>query len=119
MRSAGRSNCAAAPTSSARRHRSDFHQRRKRRGVQLSAYRALTGNNARHAVNATIQTAKAAAAEMKTTLDDLPARVAALIEERKKLERELSEAHKETCHGRRFQCERIGCCIRCAAPLAM
>ena len=60
---------------------------------------ALTGNNARHAVNATIQTAKAAAAEMKTTLDDLPARVAALIEERKKLERELSEARKKLAMG--------------------
>jgi len=60
---------------------------------------ALTGTNARHAVNATIQTAKAAAAEMKTTLDDLPARVAALIEERKKLERELSEARKKLAMG--------------------
>jgi alanyl-tRNA synthetase len=60
---------------------------------------ALTGNNARHAVNATIQTAKAAAAEMKTTLDDLPTRVAALIEERKKLERELSEARKKLAMG--------------------
>ena len=60
---------------------------------------ALTGNNARHAVNATIQTAKAAAAEMKTTLDDLPARVATLIEERKKLERELSEARKKLAMG--------------------
>ena len=60
---------------------------------------ALTGNNARHAVNATIQTAKAAAAEMKTTLDDLPARVASLIEERKKLERELSDARKKLAMG--------------------
>jgi alanyl-tRNA synthetase len=60
---------------------------------------ALTGNNARHAVNATIQTAAAAAAEMKTTLDDLPARVASLIEERKKLERELSDARKKLAMG--------------------
>ncbi|EKS37669.1 alanine--tRNA ligase [Afipia clevelandensis] len=60
---------------------------------------ALTGTNARHAANATIQTAKAAAAEMKTTLDDLPVRVAALIEERKKLERELSEARKKLAMG--------------------
>ena len=60
---------------------------------------ALTGNNARHAVNATIHTAKAAAAELKTTLDDLPARVAALIEERKKLERDLSDARKKLAMG--------------------
>ena len=60
---------------------------------------ALTGNNARHAVNATIHTAKAAAAELKTTLDDLPTRVAALIEERKKLERDLSDARKKLAMG--------------------
>ncbi|WP_024574828.1 MULTISPECIES: alanine--tRNA ligase [unclassified Afipia] len=60
---------------------------------------ALTGNNARHAVNATIHTAKAAAAELKTTLDDLPVRVAALIEERKKLERDLSDARKKLAMG--------------------
>jgi alanyl-tRNA synthetase len=60
---------------------------------------ALTGRNARHAANATIQTAKAAAAELKTTLEDMPARVAALIEERKKLERDLSEARKKLAMG--------------------
>ena len=60
---------------------------------------ALTGNNARHAVNATIHTAKTAAAELKTTLDDLPARVAALIEERKRLERDLSDARKKLAMG--------------------
>jgi alanyl-tRNA synthetase len=60
---------------------------------------ALTGRNARHAANATIQTAKTAAAELKTTLEDMPARVAALIEERKKLERDLSEARKKLAMG--------------------
>ncbi|MBB5054922.1 alanyl-tRNA synthetase [Afipia massiliensis] len=60
---------------------------------------ALTGNNARHAVNATIHTAKAAAAELKTTLDDLPARIAALVEERKKLENALSDARKKLAMG--------------------
>ncbi|CAN5387111.1 alanine--tRNA ligase [soil metagenome] len=60
---------------------------------------ALTGNNARHAVNATIHTAKAAAAELKTTLDDLPARIAALVDERKKLESALSEARKKLAMG--------------------
>jgi len=60
---------------------------------------ALTGRAARHAANANIQTAKAAAAELKTTLDDMPARVAALIEERKKLERDLAEARKKLAMG--------------------
>ena len=60
---------------------------------------ALTGNNARHAVNATIQTAKSAAAELKTTLDDLPTRIAALVDERKKLEAALSDARKKLAMG--------------------
>ena len=60
---------------------------------------ALTGRNARHAVNATIQTAKTAAAELKTTLDDLPVRIAALVDERKKLESALSEARKKLAMG--------------------
>jgi alanyl-tRNA synthetase len=60
---------------------------------------ALTGRAARHAANSNIQTAKAAAAELKTTLDDMPARVAALIEERKKLERDLAEARKKLAMG--------------------
>ena len=60
---------------------------------------ALTGRAARHAANSNIQIAKTAAAELKTTLDDMPARVAALIEERKKLERDLSEARKKLAMG--------------------
>jgi alanyl-tRNA synthetase len=60
---------------------------------------ALTGRAARHAANANIQTAKTAAAELKTTLDDMPARVAALIEERRKLERDLAEARKKLAMG--------------------
>ncbi len=60
---------------------------------------ALTGHNARHAVNATIQTAKSAAAELKTTLDDLPTRIAALVDERKKLEAALSDARKKLAMG--------------------
>jgi alanyl-tRNA synthetase len=60
---------------------------------------ALTGNTARHHANQSIQTAKAAAAEMRTSLDELPARVAALLEERKKLERDLSDARKKLAMG--------------------
>lgn len=60
---------------------------------------ALTGRNARLAANATIRTAKAAAAELRTTLDDMPGRVAALMEERKKLERDLADARKKLAMG--------------------
>jgi alanyl-tRNA synthetase len=60
---------------------------------------ALTGNYARHHANDTIQIAKNAAAELRTPLDDMPARIAALMEERKKLERELSDARKKLAMG--------------------
>lgn len=60
---------------------------------------ALTGNHARHHANQNMQTAKAAAAELRTSLDELPGRVAALVEERKKLERELSDAKKKLALG--------------------
>lgn len=60
---------------------------------------ALTGRNARNAANHTINVAKAAAAELRSTLDDMPARVAALVEERKKLERDLADARKKLAMG--------------------
>jgi alanyl-tRNA synthetase len=60
---------------------------------------ALTGHAARHAASNNIQIAKHAAAELKTTLDDLPTRISALVEERKKLERDLSEARKKLAMG--------------------
>ena len=60
---------------------------------------ALTGHHARHHANDTIQLAKTAAGELRTTLDDMPARIAALMDERKKLERELSEARKKLAMG--------------------
>jgi alanyl-tRNA synthetase len=60
---------------------------------------ALTGNHARKHANDTMALAKTAAAELRTTLDDMPARIAVLVEERKKLERELSEARKKLAMG--------------------
>jgi alanyl-tRNA synthetase len=60
---------------------------------------ALTGNHARHHANDTIALARTAAGELRTTLDDMPARIAALMEERKKLERDLSEARKKLAMG--------------------
>jgi alanyl-tRNA synthetase len=60
---------------------------------------ALTGNHARHHANDTIALARTAASELRTTLDDMPARIAVLMEERKKLERDLSEARKKLAMG--------------------
>ena len=60
---------------------------------------ALTGNRARHHANNTIQLAKSVAGELRTTLDDMPARIASLMEERKRLERDLSEARKKLAMG--------------------
>jgi len=60
---------------------------------------ALTGAQARHHANDTMQLARTAAAELRTTLEDMPARIASLMEERKKFERELSDARKKLAMG--------------------
>src|SRR5215813_5315732 len=60
---------------------------------------ALTATAARHNANNLVQLAKTAAAELRTTIDDLPARLGTLIEERKRLERDLSEAKKKLAMG--------------------
>jgi alanyl-tRNA synthetase len=60
---------------------------------------ALTGNHARRHANETIALAKTAAGELRTTLEEMPARVASLMEERKKLERDLAEARKRLAMG--------------------
>jgi alanyl-tRNA synthetase len=60
---------------------------------------ALTGNDARQHANAVMALAKAAAAELRTTPEDMLARIASLMEERKKLERDLSEARKKLAMG--------------------
>jgi alanyl-tRNA synthetase len=60
---------------------------------------ALTGKAARKAANATIQLAKNAAAEMKAPLDEMPARLSALLDERKRLERDLADARKKLAMG--------------------
>ncbi|MDA9405540.1 alanine--tRNA ligase [Bradyrhizobium sp. CCBAU 45384] len=60
---------------------------------------ALTGNYARKHANDTMALAKTAANELRTSLDDVPARITALMEERKKLERELSDVRKKLAMG--------------------
>jgi alanyl-tRNA synthetase len=60
---------------------------------------ALTGRHARKHANDVLQLAKTAATELRTTLDDMPARIASLVEERKRLERDLSDARKKLAMG--------------------
>jgi alanyl-tRNA synthetase len=60
---------------------------------------ALTGRHARKHANDTMAIAKTAASELRTTVDDMPARIAALMEERKKLERDLTDARKKLAMG--------------------
>jgi alanyl-tRNA synthetase len=60
---------------------------------------ALTGRHARKHANDTMALAKAAASELRTSIEDVPVRIAALMDERKKLERELSDARKKLAMG--------------------
>ncbi len=60
---------------------------------------ALTGKVARKSAEKQVQIAKAAAAELKTPLEEMPARITSLLDERKKLERELTDARKKLAMG--------------------
>jgi len=60
---------------------------------------ALTAKAARKAANKQLQVVKLAAAELKAPLEEMPVRVAALLDERRKLERELSDARKRLAMG--------------------
>jgi alanyl-tRNA synthetase len=60
---------------------------------------ALTGKAARKHANSIAQFAKTAASELRVPIEEMPARVAALLDERKRFERELSEAKKRLAMG--------------------
>jgi alanyl-tRNA synthetase len=60
---------------------------------------ALTGEAARQWLGERDQRLREAAAALKSSPDEVPARVAALIEERKRLERELADAKKALAMG--------------------
>jgi alanyl-tRNA synthetase len=60
---------------------------------------AQTGTQARKAAHHAVQLAKAASSELNVTLEDMPGRIAGLLSERKKLERELSEARRKLAMG--------------------
>jgi alanyl-tRNA synthetase len=60
---------------------------------------ALTGKSARKTANKQLQVVKAAAAELKVPLEEVPGRIEMLMDERKKLERDLSDAKKKLAMG--------------------
>jgi alanyl-tRNA synthetase len=60
---------------------------------------ALTGTTARKAARHLGELAKTASAELKAPLEELPARIAQVMDERRKLERELSDARKRLAMG--------------------
>jgi alanyl-tRNA synthetase len=61
---------------------------------------ALTGRAARKAANETVQAAQAVAGDLlRTSVADMPARITQLLDERKKLERDLAEAKKKLAMG--------------------
>jgi alanyl-tRNA synthetase len=60
---------------------------------------ALTGKGARKHANNVAQIAKDAAAELRVPIDEMPSRIAALLDERKRLERDLSDARKKLAMG--------------------
>src|SRR3546814_13809024 len=71
---------------------------------------ALTGEAARLWLSDREDKLKTAAATLKTSPDEVPARIAALVEERRKLERELAEAKKigrASCRERVCKYEKI------------
>ena len=60
---------------------------------------ALTGEGARAYLNARDEKLRATAAALRTSPDEVPERVAALIDDRRRLERELAEAKKALALG--------------------
>jgi alanyl-tRNA synthetase len=69
---------------------------------------ALTGEAARQWLNAREERLREAAAVLKASPDEVPARVAALIEERRRLERELADAKKALALGGGGKAEAAG-----------
>ncbi len=64
-------------------------------GSGVRRIEALTGNGARHELNKFRSELRTVAGELKAPIADIAARTAAVLEDRKRLERELSEAKKK------------------------
>jgi alanyl-tRNA synthetase len=69
---------------------------------------ALTGEAARQWLNARDEKLRETAASLKASPDEVPARVAALVEDRRRLERELADARKSLAMGGGGQSEATG-----------
>jgi alanyl-tRNA synthetase len=68
-------------------------------GSGVRRIEALTGRAARANANDLARLAKATASELRVPIDEMPARVAALLDERRRFERELSDAKKRLAMG--------------------
>jgi len=68
-------------------------------GSGVRRIEALTAKAARANANNLARLAKATASELRVPIEELPNRVAALLDERKRLERDLSEAKKKLAMG--------------------
>jgi alanyl-tRNA synthetase len=68
-------------------------------GSGVRRIEALTAQAARANANNLARLAKATASELRVPIDEMPARVAALLDERKRFERELSDAKKKLAMG--------------------
>ena len=92
-----------------RRYRHDLRCRRQRRRRRRAAHRGASPARprARPPTNR-CKSLKLAAAELKAPLDEMPARIAALLDERKKLERELADARKKLAMGGGAKARRRG-----------
>jgi alanyl-tRNA synthetase len=64
-------------------------------GAGVRRIEALTGRAARKHANSIAQFAKTMAAELRIPLEEAPQRLATMLEERKRLERDLSDARKK------------------------
>ncbi len=68
-------------------------------GAGVRRIEALTATQARHHLNTANAALQAAAASLKVPVGDVEARVAALVDERRKLERDLSDAKRKLAMG--------------------
>ncbi|SCW37589.1 alanine--tRNA ligase [Ancylobacter rudongensis] len=68
-------------------------------GAGVRRLEAMTGDAARHALTADRQALQAAAGLLKAPVGEVEARLALLVEERRKLERELGEARRKLAMG--------------------
>ena len=68
-------------------------------GAGVRRIEALTGRAARKAANHTTDIARSAASELRVSVDEVPERITALLDDRKRLERELSDARRKLAMG--------------------